>query len=197
MFYPQNLHTHGVLCDGKNEYEDTVQKAIELGLTSLGFSGHSYTEYSNGLYCMTEENTPRYKKEIARLKEKYKDKLEIFCGLEFDMYSEVDLSGYDYLIGSMHYFKINGEYVGFDRSAEVVKEIIDKYFDGNGMEFAKRYYSEFSQLTNYGNFDIIGHFDLITKNLEISPLFDADCDEYYNAAFNAIDVSGERYLFSK
>jgi len=40
--YPQNLHTHGTLCDGKYEYEDTVKKAIERGFESIGFSGHSF-----------------------------------------------------------------------------------------------------------------------------------------------------------
>ena len=40
--YPQNLHTHGIYCDGKDDYEDTVKRAIELGLSSIGFSGHSY-----------------------------------------------------------------------------------------------------------------------------------------------------------
>ena len=36
-----------------------------------------------------------YKKEITALKEKYAGKIDLFLGLEFDMYSGVDLSGYD------------------------------------------------------------------------------------------------------
>jgi histidinol-phosphatase (PHP family) len=192
MFYPQNLHTHGVLCDGKNEYEDTVQKAIELGLTSLGFSGHSYTEYSNGLYCMTEENTPRYKKEIARLKEKYKDKLEIFCGLEFDMYSTDDMKDYDYIIGTMHYFKFGNNYVTFDRNPTAVQDVIDNYFDGDGMKYAKEYYRQFAELPNYGKFDLVGHFDIITKHSKTHTFFDETSPEYRKYALDCLHALAEK-----
>ena len=41
MKYLQNLHTHTTYCDGKNTAEEMVQKAIELGFRSLGFSGHA------------------------------------------------------------------------------------------------------------------------------------------------------------
>ena len=30
--YPQNLHTHGILVDGKDDYEDIVKKAIDIGV---------------------------------------------------------------------------------------------------------------------------------------------------------------------
>ena len=32
------------------------------------------------------------------------------------------------------------------------------------MEYAKLYYKTLSELPQYGKFDIIGHFDLITKH---------------------------------
>ena len=34
------------------------------------------------------------------MKEKYKAQIEVYCGLEFDMYSDDDMQGYDYLIGT-------------------------------------------------------------------------------------------------
>ena len=179
MFYTQNLHTHGVLCDGKNEYEDTVQKAMECGLTSLGFSGHSYTEYSKGAYCMTEEKTLLYKKEINRLKVKYKDQLEIFCGLEFDQYSTDDKKGYDYIIGTLHYFKFGNEFVTFDRSADWVKQVIDDYFNGDGLKYAKEYYRQFAELPKYGKFDLVGHFDLITKHSETHDFFNTNSPSFH------------------
>ena len=33
--YPQNLHTHGILCDGRDDYESTILRAMELGFTSM------------------------------------------------------------------------------------------------------------------------------------------------------------------
>lgn len=91
----QNLHTHTCYCDGADTAEEVVLAAIDKGFSSIGFSGHSYMHYAPD-HSMSLKGTEEYKKEIAMLKEKYQDKIDIFCGLEFDMYSEIDLSGYDY-----------------------------------------------------------------------------------------------------
>lgn len=180
----QNLHTHSNYCDGNDSLEEIVITAIEKGFESIGFSGHSYMHFSNGA-SMTPEKTKEYKKEIDVLKEKYKDKIKIFCGLEFEIYSEVDLSGYDYLIGSVHYLKMNGKYVGFDRSAEAVEDIINEYFNGDGEKYALEYYMTLSKLHEYGKFDIIGHFDLITKHKDNRNFFDTDSKKYLDAAFES------------
>lgn len=182
----QNLHTHSTFCDGADTPEEMVKAAIEKGFSGIGFSGHSYMYYSPGR-TLTLENTPVYIDEIKRLKEKYRGTIDVFLGIEYDMYSDLDLSPYEYSIGDVHYLKIENEFVGFDRTAEVVQGIIDKYFGGNGMDFAKAYYREMSCLPQYGKFDIIGHFDIITKNIEKLPLFDAQSDEYYAAAISCMD----------
>lgn len=187
MDYLQNLHTHTTYCDGKHTPREIVEIAIEKGFESIGFSGHSYMYFSSGR-SMTPERCEEYKKEITQLKEEYKNKFGIYLGLEMEMYSQVDLSSYDYLIGSCHYLKIGENYVGFDRSAEVVREVIDTYFGGDGLAFAKEYYRQFSTITNYGNFDILGHFDLITKNIEIEKFFDTDSKEYLSAAIECAET---------
>lgn len=115
--YLQNLHTHTTYADGKDTPEEVILKAIEKGFYSIGFSEPSYMTYSKGFSGLVDK-TLEYKAEVENLKEKYKDRIKIFCGLEVDMLSNPDMSGYDYLIGSAHYFKIGEEYVGFDRSAE-------------------------------------------------------------------------------
>ena len=192
MFYPQNLHTHSTFCDGKDDCEAMVLKALELGFTSLGFSGHSHCDYIKSASSMSAENTQAYKKEIARLKEKYRGKIEIFCGLEFDQYSDDDKQGYDYIIGANHYLKLGNEFVGFDRNAQTVKEIIDNYFDGNGLKFAKEYYLQLAELPQYGNFDIVGHFDLITKNNETYTLFDETNEKYKKYALDCFYALKEK-----
>lgn len=184
MIYPQNLHTHSTFCDGINDCEATVNKAIEIGFTSLGFSGHSYMSYGKKGISMTQEGTPLYKAEIARLKEKYKDKIDIFCGLEFDQYSEDDRKGYDYIIGTNHYLKLGEEYIGFDRDSKTVKGIIDNYFNGDGVLFAKEYYTQLASLPQYGDFDIVGHFDILTKNCEMEPLIDETDARYRKYALD-------------
>lgn len=182
--YLQNLHTHTTYCDGVDTPEQMIIAAIDKGFGGIGFSGHSYMYYAED-HSMSLQGTEKYKAEIVLLKEKYRDKIDVFCGLEFDMYSEIDLSGYDYLIGSVHYLKCGNEIVGFDRSAEVVRSVIDTYFDGDGMRYAKAYYQTLAELPKYGSFDIVGHFDLITKHSDKINFFDEASTEYKNCVLEA------------
>lgn len=194
MAYLQNLHTHTTYCDGADSPEKMILAAYEKGFQSIGFSGHSYGHYYPAS-CMSPEGTESYRKEISLLKEKYKDKIDIFCGLEFDMYSEADMSDYDYLIGSTHYIYIQDQIVGIDRSADVVRNIITEHFAGDGMAYAKAYYETLAKLPTYGNFDIIGHFDLITKHQEKELFFDTQSKEYRRAALEAAEALAGRIPF--
>ena len=191
----QNLHTHTTYGDGNDTPEQLVRAALDKGFGGIGFSGHSYMYYAPR-YSMSPESTEAYKKEIVRLKQKYKGTIDVFLGLEFDAFSGVDQSGYEYLIGSMHYLKLGGEIVGFDRPLEVTKQVVDTYFGGDGMAFAKEYYRQIAHLPEYGNFDIIGHFDLLTKHVETVKFFDIESKEYLQCAFEAIEaLSGKIPLF--
>ena len=185
--YKQNLHTHTTYCDGKDTPEEMIQEALKKGYNSIGFSGHSHMYYSP-VIGMTLEGTEEYKKEITALKKKYEDQIDIFLGLEMDMYSDVDLSGYDYMIGSTHYLAIGDEKVGFDRTADEVERVINVYFGGDGMAFAKEYYRQLAKLPEYGSFDIIGHFDQVTKNCEIRQFFDENSKEYQYAVIEAAEA---------
>jgi len=96
--YPQNLHTHGILCDGKFDYEDMVKRAVELGFESIGFSGHSHTPFDES-YCMSLENTKVYKKRIADLKEKYAGVIDVYRGIEFVVMPDDNPKDFEYVIG--------------------------------------------------------------------------------------------------
>ncbi len=182
----QNLHTHTIYCDGKDTPEEIIETALLKGFSSIGFSAHSYM-WASKYFQKTGDKTEEYKKEVIRLKEKYKGVIDIFLGLEVEMYSKVDLDGYDYLIGSVHYLDFKDECVSFDLGIDSIKYIIDKHFSGDGMAFAKEYYKALSRLPEYGKFDIIGHFDLITKYQDTETLFDTESKEYKNAYIEAIE----------
>lgn len=183
----QNLHTHTVYDDGINTPEQVVLKAIEKGFGSIGFSAHSYITCAPHL-TMPVEKTEAYKNEVLSLKRKYKGVIDVFLGLELDVYSDVELDGYEYMIASLHNLKMDGELVPFDRSAEVVSEVIDTRFGGDGLAFAREYYKQLAHLPEYGRFDIIGHFDTITKNIEKVRFFDIGSKEYLNCALEALDA---------
>ncbi len=189
----QNLHTHTTFCDGKDTPEEIILEALDKGFSHIGFSIHSYMWFSN-LARMTPQSMIDYKAEVNTLKEKYAGQIGVFCGIEAEMLSENDWSGYDYIIGSSHYFKIDGDYVGFDRNAQTVENVINNYFGGDGLKYAKMYYENLSQLPSYVNADILGHFDLISKHRKMN-FFDENSKEYLKCAFDAIDALSGKIPF--
>ena len=74
------VHTHTHFCDGKDAPEVMVQKALELGFVSLGFSGHSPARWDPA--AMREEALAQYITEIRRLQQVYDGQLEILLGIE-------------------------------------------------------------------------------------------------------------------
>ena len=183
----QNLHTHSTFDHGIDTPEEMVQKAMEKGFTSIGFSGHAYQFYCD-TFTMTVKGTEEYKKEIKRLKEKYADKIKIYLGLEFDLYSDTPVTGYEYMIGSCHYLKLGDDYVCVDRDENYYKNAIDNYFGGDGMAFAKEYYRQIVDLPKHAKIDILAHFDLITKNIDRADFFDYNSKEYISSAIEALEA---------
>lgn len=188
----QNLHTHTEFCDGKNTMEEMVISAIKKGFSSLGFSGHSYMPFQPDTGMNPEEDTA-YKKEAKRLKDKYKDKIQIFTGLEYERHSLHDIEGYDYVIGSCHFLDIDGEKVLVDTSPEDTQAVADNYFGGDGMRLAKKYFETMCELCGIYPFDIIGHFDVITKNQEKLKIFDTESSKYRSYALEAVHTLSEKF----
>ena len=194
--YKQNLHTHTTYTDGKNAPEELIEVALARGFDSIGFSEHTLNVYSPALNQLTEEKTALYRKEIAALKEKYRGQIDIFCGLEYEFYSEVPQEGYDYLIGSVHYLECGGGIFGFDRGFDDTVAYVQNNFGGDGLRFAEKYFETLAHLPERGNFDIIGHFDLITKNNERGGFIDVSDKRYLNAGMEAIEaLKGKIPLF--
>lgn len=192
----QNLHIHSTYADGKDQPEAMIQTAIQRGFDSIGFSEHSYMEFSDYPYQMTVAKMANYIQEIRTLQAKYADQIDIFCGLEYEMYSNVPTDGMDYLIGSVHYLDINGQIVGFDRGLPETLAYIDTHFGGDGMAFCKKYFETVARLPEKGKFDIIGHFDLQTKHNEQAKFVDTTAPAYLQAGYEAIHaLKGKIPLF--
>lgn len=179
-----DLHIHSSFSDGADSPEDIVLAGIEKNMEIIGFSDHSYTSF-DGSYCMKKENITAYKSEILRLKEKYKDKIKILCGIEQDFYSTESTDGYDYIIGSVHYIKADNDYIPIDDSAETLINAADAYYGGDIYRLCEVYFDTVSKIRNA---DIIAHFDLVTKFNEPSPLFDEKNARYVAAYKKALDA---------
>lgn len=177
-----NYHTHTVLCDGKNTAEELVLEAIDKGFEVLGFSAHSPLQGEE--WCLMPD-TEEYRQTISALKEKFKDKIEILCGIEQDYYSEKE-EGYDFVIGSVHCVKVGDKLIAVDDKAQIMIDAINEHFEGNSDAFAQEYFRTVSDVVNKTGAGIIGHLDLIEKFCEQTNIFNPDSEAYRKASEEAV-----------
>lgn len=182
----QDLHAHSDFCDGKNSPEEMVSAAIEKGLRRIGICAHSPVAFDSE-YCLPERRFGEFQAEICRLKEKYKDRIEVLCGIELDVFSEVDTSGFDYVIGSVHYVEADGEIFSVDDTFEKLDAGCRRHFGGDYLALAERYFETVAEAAEKTACDIIGHFDLVTKFNADGRLFDENALRYIAAWKAAAD----------
>lgn len=179
------LHTHTAFSDGKDEPEELVREALDLGIETLGFSDHQTTPFDL-TYCIQPGRLDDYREEILRLKKKYEGKIDIRLGIEKDYYGEKDDFDYDFVIGGVHYIEKDGNYLSVDESEEVTREQIDTYFGGDVRAYVKAYYETVAGVAEKTGCDIVAHLDLISKFNEGGTLFDEESVWYRRLANAAV-----------
>ncbi|MGO5291201.1 histidinol-phosphatase [Porcincola sp. LCP21S3_C12] len=180
-----NFHTHTTLCDGSSTPEDMARRAVSLGFTQLGFSGHMDPDNHMDMNL--------YRNRIHALQEQYRGKIDILIGIELDtVYNPVYARQVEYTIGSTHFPDVacNRGYEGaglqpsnggacepeggrnrsgserplsVDASPEDLQLLADRYFGGDFYQLARCYYETEAQVYDRLHCTFIGHFDLITK----------------------------------
>lgn len=181
-----DLHVHTVFSDGKNKPEEIVLEAILRGLGTIGFSDHSYTFFDES-YCMMKERIGEYFDTIRSLRDRYGNKIKILAGIEQDYYSNEPTDFCDYVIGSVHYLKLQNDYIEVDWSPQILHSAAERYFGGDLYALAAQYYETVGDLGRKMHPDIIGHFDLISLFNEKEALFSEDDPRYLKPAFAAVD----------
>ena len=184
-----SVHCHSTMCDGKNTLQDMASAACAQGLTTLGFTGHSYTQRDRE-YCMSPSRTAQYKATIAKLKTEYKGKVDILCGIEWDILSEDKRAGYDYWIGSAHhlYGKNTGKYYEIDFRPQDLHDCIYDDFDGDPLAAVEAYFAEVEKVAALKP-DILAHIDLIKKLNAKGEFFDEESPRYKAAALKALQAA--------
>lgn len=174
---PKDFHCHTNYCDGSSCPEEMIISAIDKGMQTLGFSGHCYTFFDES-YCMLPDDVRAYEKDVREMAVKYADKIKVLCGIEQDYWSEEPYDNWDYLIGSVHYIRIDNPgisapegcfpigqyvYIPVDETAEITDAAVSAYFGGDYYAFAEKYFETAADVVNKLHPDIIGHLDLVCK----------------------------------
>ena len=183
----QNLHTHSEWDDGANSLEEMALAASAAGLTSLGFSVHSYMPFPS-CWTIEEARVPDYTRAVRNLQEALAGTIAIYHGVEWDTLSTMPLDGYDYVIGSIHFVQAGECGSCVDNTPEMTKEYIRDFFDGSADAAAEAYFSQYEALAKVEKVDIVGHFDLLTKFDETDHFYSADSPRFRAAAIRAMDA---------
>ena len=176
-----NFHTHTTYCDGHNEPEKMVERALELGFTTLGFSGHMDADI--------HMDTQKYYQEIRRLQEKYASRIEILRGIELDtLYDPSCTYDAEYWIGSTHFLDVpSPRPMAVDADWEQFKEACETYFGGDYFALCRSYYELEASVYDRTKCTFVGHFDLVTRFNDQIHYVDEDDPRYYLPAMEAME----------
>lgn len=195
-----SFHTHTYFCDGTDSVELLCEKAVEKGFSALGFSSHAPLPRGCGLvsdWHMSAPDLERYIAEVRRAKEKWADRLEVFLGLEVDYIKGVmgpadgiyKKSGFDYLIGSVHYLTPEGSTpFTVDGPASEFEKGIQEGYRGDGKALMEAYWDAVREMCAAGGFQIVGHLDLLKKNNQDQRWFSLYDAEYKKKLDQVLDV---------
>lgn len=186
MTVRSTVHNHTNLCDGKNTPEEMIRAAIAAGFTDFGISDHSWAGFDG----MGIEDEGAYIELLTALKHKYADTINLAIGMEQDIYAPVHMrQQMDYIIGSVHEVKdADGGFHWMDGSREKLVQCIDTWFDGDPLRMAAEYYRLVVENTEIVRPEIIGHFDLVSKNNSHNAVFDEGSSAYRALALDALEA---------
>ena len=186
-----SVHTHTTFCDGADTPAAMAAAAAEMGLQTLGFSGHGYVPQEN--FGIPPERMGDYCEEIRRLREMYAGRLEILCGLELDTQTppsqREEAARLDYRIGSCHAVQdAAGRFWTVDDTPQLFERAIREGFGGDALALARAYYQQFVPWVRALRPEIVGHLDLVTKFNEGGRFFDEEDPRYRALALGALDA---------
>ena len=94
----RDLHVHTNFSDGADTPARMVEAALAKGYAAIGFADHAPTSFDLS-WCMAPERVADYRAAVAALKETYRGRIEVLCGIEQDYYADTPAEGYDFVEG--------------------------------------------------------------------------------------------------
>lgn len=155
-----DLHIHSNFSnDCKYSMENMVKSAVDKNLKAIAFTEHVDFEYGGSKIDFVF-NQSDYFKEIKRMKNNFKDTIEILSGIELGMQP--------HLVTRANDFMSKNDYDIVIMSVHTVKrlELYDGSFykDKTPIQIYEDYYNDLLEiLENFDNFDVIGHLNLVER----------------------------------
>ena len=156
-----DYHVHSISPDAKVPMQKMCEAALERGLKEIAFTDH-YELYAHGVHrqFFHEEYLKQYWKELERCREQFAGRLIIRSGMEFgqlhlcreEAFGIIRRYPFDYLIGSIHKIE-NVDLEKMEYTERTVPQIMESY------------YRHLVELSAWGEYDCIGHLDLVKRHL--------------------------------
>lgn len=187
-----NFHAHSRFDDGREDPESYIKAAVLKNFKVFGFSAHAPIPYDSG-WNMKEEDFDLYIHTSRMLKEKYKDSIQIYTGLETDFFPGCtdwrNKRGIDYTIGAVH-FLVNeetGAFMPVDGNRHEFEETL-RSFGGDIHAFIRAYYGKVREMLLKMPPNIVAHLDVIRKNNSNNAYFSEDDEVYRNEVYNTLEI---------
>ena len=186
-----SVHTHSVLCDGKNTLAEMAAAAFAAGVRYFGASGHSHTDIPHDAGNVLPADLVEYRSQLLALREQYRGRMEVLLGIEQDSCSPQPVPDWvDYWIGSVHnlHDPKTGNYHCMDWDREKLAACRDEMFGGDMLALTEAYYRDVAAMADRKP-TILGHIDLVTKLNAGNVLFDETAPRYRAAALEALHAA--------
>ncbi len=155
-----NYHTHTVRCGhAVGEDRDYVEAAIAAGLKKMGFSDHAPFRFPDGFtFCshVSPERAEEYISSVEKLREEYKNKIELHVGFETEFLPTYHKEKVDYYRSLGAEYLILGNHFLYDGYPDTVYASTPTTDE----ELLRRYTDELIQGIETGDFSYIAHPDM-------------------------------------
>ncbi len=191
--FRSSFHIHSNFDHGMGDLESYIKSALEKNFKVFGFSAHAPVNFDSD-WNMKQDDFLVYIETTKALKEKYKDAIEIYTGLETDYYAGCTdwrkKKGIDYTIGSVHFLKNEetGRLMPMDGSRQEFEESLKEGFGGDIQALYKAYYSQVRDMLLKMPPNIVAHLDVIGKNNTDNIYFDEEDEEYRDEVSKTLDI---------
>lgn len=158
MIWDQHMH-----CEFSGDSDSTIQSMIEAsiqkGLPGLCLTDHLDFDYKESPHLF-DLDVDSYYKSVTEMKEKYKDKIDIHCGIEIGLQPHINEDNrlvtqkypFDFVIGSSHVVNSMDPYYPEYYKGKTEDEAYMEYFE-----------SIISNLNTNPDFDVYGHIDYVVR----------------------------------